>query len=73
MCRRRKTFRFGIMTTDENQRIVKFTEKPKKSDSTLASMGIYVFKMDFLLRYLEEDGADPNSSHDFGKNLIRRW
>ena len=65
-----ETFRFGIMTTDEQQRIVKFVEKPKKSESTLASMGIYVFNMDFLLRRLEEDGADPNSSHDFGKNLI---
>jgi glucose-1-phosphate adenylyltransferase len=61
---------FGIMTTDEKQRIIKFVEKPKKSDSTLASMGIYVFKMDFLLDNLEADGADPNSSHDFGKNLI---
>src|SRR5512136_319269 len=65
-----EVFRFGIMTTDASQRIVKFAEKPKKSDSTLASMGIYVFNMDFLLRRLEEDGADANSSHDFGKNLI---
>lgn len=65
-----ETFRFGIMTTDEQNRIVKFVEKPKKSESTLASMGIYVFNMDFLLQRLEEDGDDPNSSHDFGKNLI---
>lgn len=65
-----EVFRFGIMTTDADQRIVKFTEKPKKSESTLASMGIYVFNMEFLLRRLEEDGDDPNSSHDFGKNLI---
>jgi glucose-1-phosphate adenylyltransferase len=65
-----ETFRFGIMTTNEEQRIVKFVEKPKKSESTLASMGIYVFNMDFLLENLEVDGADANSSHDFGKNLI---
>ena len=65
-----ETFRFGIMTTNEEERIVKFVEKPKKSDSTLASMGIYVFNMNFLLSNLEADGADPNSSHDFGKNLI---
>jgi glucose-1-phosphate adenylyltransferase len=65
-----ETFRFGIMDVDGDDRIVKFTEKPKQATSTLASMGIYVFKTDFLLRYLEEDGADPNSAHDFGKNLI---
>ena len=42
-----ETFRFGIMTIDDEQRIAKFTEKPKKSDSTLASMGIYVFNTRF--------------------------
>jgi len=65
-----EVFRFGIMTTNAEQRIVNFTEKPKKSESTLASMGIYVFNTRFLLQRLEEDGADPNSSHDFGKNII---
>jgi len=62
--------RFGIMTTDATQRITKFTEKPKQSDSTLASMGIYVFNTRFLLQRLNEDAADPGSSHDFGKNII---
>ncbi len=65
-----ETFRFGIMDVDEDGRIVKFTEKPKQAASTLASMGIYVFNTGFLLDYLERDGADPNSAHDFGKNLI---
>jgi glucose-1-phosphate adenylyltransferase len=67
-----ETHRFGIMDVDSNDRITKFTEKPKQAPggSTLASMGIYVFNTDFLLRYLEEDGQDPNSAHDFGKNLI---
>src|SRR5512139_108178 len=65
-----ETFRFGIMDVNSNNKIVKFTEKPKQATSTLASMGIYVFNTDFLLRQLEEDGADPNSQHDFGKNLI---
>jgi glucose-1-phosphate adenylyltransferase len=65
-----ETFRFGIMSTDAAQRITKFTEKPKQSDSTLASMGIYVFNTHFLLQHLREDAADPGSSHDFGKNLI---
>ncbi|MBP1599496.1 MAG: glucose-1-phosphate adenylyltransferase, partial [Acidobacteria bacterium] len=65
-----EVFRFGIMTTDATQRITKFTEKPKQSDSTLASMGIYVFNTRFLLQRLNEDAADPGSSHDFGKNII---
>jgi len=65
-----ETFRFGIMDVDSDNKIVKFTEKPKQATSTLASMGIYVFNTDFLLNYLAEDGADPNSQHDFGKNLI---
>lgn len=65
-----EVFRFGIMTTDEEQRIIKFTEKPKKSESTLASMGIYVFNTRFLLKRLEQDAADKTSSHDFGKNII---
>lgn len=65
-----ETHRFGIMDVDAADRIVKFTEKPKNATSTLASMGIYVFNTEFLLRYLEKDGQDPNSQHDFGKNLI---
>jgi glucose-1-phosphate adenylyltransferase len=64
--------RFGIMSTDATQRITNFTEKPKQSDSTLASMGIYVFNTRFLLQQLNEDAADPASSHDFGKNIIPR-
>lgn len=62
--------RFGIMSVDAEQRITSFTEKPKQSDSTLASMGIYVFNTRFLLQRLEEDAADPHSAHDFGKNII---
>ena len=65
-----ETFRFGIMDVDDDNKIVKFTEKPKNATSTLASMGIYVFNTDFLMNYLEADGADPTSQHDFGKNLI---
>ncbi len=65
-----EVFRFGIMSTDATQRITRFAEKPKQSDSTLASMGIYVFNTRFLLQNLNEDAADPASSHDFGKNII---
>ncbi|MBQ9079489.1 MAG: glucose-1-phosphate adenylyltransferase [Clostridia bacterium] len=62
--------RFGIMSTDEEDRIFKFTEKPKEPDSTKASMGIYIFNKDKLQSYLEADEADPMSSNDFGKNVI---
>ena len=63
--------RFGILTTDpEDGRITKFTEKPDKPDSNLASMGIYIFNWDVLKKYLEEDEADPNSKNDFGMNII---
>jgi len=62
--------RFGIMSTDESGRITKFSEKPKQPDSTMASMGIYVFNTDSLLEYLRADEADENSSNDFGKNVI---
>lgn len=62
--------RFGIMSTDENGKIFKFEEKPKNPDSTKASMGIYVFTKSCLERYLIADAEDPNSSNDFGKNII---
>lgn len=62
--------RFGIMSAEEDGRIFKFSEKPKNPDSTLASMGIYIFNRDKLARYLEDDENDPNSSKDFGKNVI---
>ena len=62
--------RFGIMSTREDGSIFKFTEKPKNPDSTKASMGIYVFTKDKLEAYLRADNDDPNSSNDFGKNII---
>jgi glucose-1-phosphate adenylyltransferase len=58
------------MKTAENNRIIEFHEKPKTFQGTLASMGIYVFRTEFLLQKLEEDGRDPNSAHDFGRNII---
>jgi glucose-1-phosphate adenylyltransferase len=67
---REEVSRFGIMTVDAGQKISRFAEKPKHSDSTLASMGIYVFNKKFLLEKLEADGQDKNSAHDFGKNVI---
>ena len=62
--------RFGIITQDEDERILKFTEKPKKPDSNLASMGIYIFNADLLVSSLKEDAVDQTSEHDFGKNII---
>ena len=63
--------RFGIITKDaEDDRILKFTEKPEKPDSNLASMGIYIFSTKLLVDALEEDALDARSSHDFGKDII---
>ena len=62
--------RFGIMSVDSDLRITKFTEKPKKPDSTLASMGIYIFTWSVLRKALVEDSTDEKSEHDFGKNII---
>ena len=62
--------RFGIMSTNEDNSIYKFTEKPKNPDSNKASMGIYIFNRKKLFDYLEADEADPESSNDFGKNII---
>jgi glucose-1-phosphate adenylyltransferase len=69
--------RFGIMATDENQRVVGFVEKPKDPDSIprsaegcLASMGIYVFNSRFLFEQLLEDANRQDSSHDFGRDII---
>lgn len=62
--------RFGIMNADESGKIYEFEEKPKNPKSNLASMGIYIFSWDKLKKYLIEDEADPDSSNDFGKNII---
>lgn len=62
--------RFGIITADADGRITKFTEKPARPDSTLASMGIYIFNWPTLRAALLADAALPESDHDFGKNLI---
>lgn len=62
--------RFGILNTKENGEIYEFEEKPKKPKSTLASMGIYIFSAKKLYKYLEEDSVNPNSSNDFGKDIL---
>ena len=62
--------RFGIMSTDDNGKIFKFSEKPKNPDSTKASMGIYIFNKKKLFEYLNEDAQNEDSANDFGKNII---
>jgi glucose-1-phosphate adenylyltransferase len=68
---------FGVMGVDKDNRIVSFLEKPQdppampgKPESCLASMGIYVFETRFLFDLLAEDAVNPQSTHDFGKDLI---
>jgi len=68
---------FGVMHIDDKRNILDFVEKPAdpppmpgRPDSALASMGIYIFNARYLYRELERDMADPESSHDFGKDII---
>jgi glucose-1-phosphate adenylyltransferase len=68
---------FGVMTVDENNRVIEFQEKPDhpkpipgRDDVALASMGIYVFNRKFLFEQLIKDADTPESSHDFGKDII---
>jgi glucose-1-phosphate adenylyltransferase len=70
---------FGVMAVDEQRLITDFVEKPPvpptmpgRPDTSLASMGIYVFNADYLYSALERDIADPTSNHDFGKDIIPR-
>ena len=70
---------FGVMAIDEARKITHFFEKPAdpptmpgNADVSLASMGIYVFEAKYLYQLLEEDIANPESSHDFGKDIIPR-
>ena len=62
--------RFGIMNTNETGRIVEFEEKPEHPKSNLASMGIYIFNWKQLRKMLLADMKDPDSKHDFGKDII---
>ncbi|WP_373742160.1 glucose-1-phosphate adenylyltransferase [Neisseria sp.] len=70
---------FGVMAVNENLKVQDFVEKPadppamrEKPDSSLASMGIYVFDADYLYQTLEAEVARPDTHHDFGKDVIPR-
>ena len=69
--------RFGIVSIDESDRVIDFQEKPADPapvpgapEVALASMGIYIFRAEVLMRALEEDAARTDSQHDFGRNII---
>jgi glucose-1-phosphate adenylyltransferase len=69
--------RFGIVDVDDNDRVTGFEEKPAETKgvpgapgTALASMGIYIFRADVLIRALEADASQPDSQHDFGRNII---
>ncbi|MDR1841749.1 MAG: glucose-1-phosphate adenylyltransferase [Holophagales bacterium] len=68
---------FGVARVDDNDRIIAFVEKPSnpptipgRPDTCLVSMGIYIFNSDFLYNQLAIDAGDPDSTHDFGKDII---
>jgi glucose-1-phosphate adenylyltransferase len=66
-----ETHRFGIMNTNEDQKIIEFQEKPENAKNNLASMGIYIFNWEYLRKYLiEEAEENDDSAGDFGHNII---
>jgi len=72
-----EAFRFGIIEVDKHMKVIGFEEKPKKPktipgkpDFCLASMGNYIFSSEPLINVLEDDAKNPNSSKDFGKDII---
>ena len=76
---RRKASAFGVVHADERGRITGFLEKPAdpppipgRTDVSYASMGIYLFDADFLIDQLIRDHEDPNSAHDFGRDILPR-
>ncbi len=64
--------RFGIVGVDDDLRVNAFVEKPPQPPSDLANMGVYLFKLEVLDRVLLEDHDRPDSSHDFGKDILPR-
>ena len=75
-----ETYRFGVVEVDRDNRITGFEEKPKKTElrsphnpeKVSGSMGIYLFNTDVLIPVLLKDAEDPNSSHDFGKDILQK-
>jgi glucose-1-phosphate adenylyltransferase len=68
---------YGVLGVDDRKRVCSFIEKPQPASlglsgqrTILASMGVYVFNTDYLERQLRQDAADPDSSHDFGRDIL---
>jgi glucose-1-phosphate adenylyltransferase len=66
----KQAHRFGIVKTNAKGEVVNFVEKPRRPESQLASMGIYVFDKDILLESLMEDATNFSSIHDFGHSIM---
>lgn len=66
---KRQAFRFGVLSTDENGRVLEYIEKPAMPRSNLASMGIYIFNKDVLIRRLIEDAVESDSIHDLAYSV----
>ncbi|MBI2861843.1 MAG: glucose-1-phosphate adenylyltransferase [Chloroflexi bacterium] len=64
--------RYGIVSVDEEGRVIEFLEKPDQASSNLASMGIYVFNKGVLIERLREDARRRSSTHDFGRDILPR-
>ncbi len=62
--------RYGLLITNEHDEVTNFIEKPENPSSNLASMGIYIFSTKVLIEQLDLDARNPNSSHDFGRDII---
>lgn len=73
-----EVFRFGVIEVDRNSRVMGFLEKPAETslrspynpEKVCGSMGVYLFNTDVLIPVLLKDAEDPNSSHDFGKDIL---
>ena len=65
--------KFGMVHLGADDAVVRFEEKPERSETEWGSMGVYVFRVDPFLAQLEEDAHDPKSAHDFGKNVLPRF
>jgi glucose-1-phosphate adenylyltransferase len=66
-----ETHRFGIMNTNQDQKIIEFQEKPENAKNNLASMGIYIFNWEYLKKYLKAEAeANDDSAGDFGHDII---
>lgn len=67
---REQASRFGVVTLDDQKRVIDFNEKPEKPKSNLVNMGIYLFNAAVLKKYLMKDSHEITSQHDFGKNIL---